>query len=105
MEEVKRGRAKRKLLRVTFPNGKVVCYKSTTDTMIATMQELGDDVISNIKLEDIILNAIGDKCKFPIIKSNNFGHIDKKTIIPIGVKAKIDTKENTKIKTMEEFVY
>lgn len=61
--------------------------------------------ISNIKLEDIILDAIGDECKFPIIKSNNFGHIDKKTIIPIGVKAKIDTKENTKIKTMEEFVY
>ena len=50
MEEVKRGRAKRKLLRVTFPNGKVVCYKSTTDTMIATMQELGDGVIANIKL-------------------------------------------------------
>ena len=50
MEEVKRGRAKRKLLRVTFPNGKVLCYKSTTDTMIATMQELGDGVIANIKL-------------------------------------------------------
>ncbi len=50
MEELKRGRAKRKLLRVTFPNGKVLCYKSTTDTMIATMQELGDGVIANIKL-------------------------------------------------------
>lgn len=50
MEEVKRDRAKRKLLRVTFPNGKVLCYKSTTDTMIATMQELGDEVIANIKL-------------------------------------------------------
>lgn len=50
MEEVKRDRARRKLLRVTFPNGKVLCYKSTTDTMIATMQELGDGVIANIKL-------------------------------------------------------
>ena len=47
MEEVKRDRARRKLLRVTFPNGKVL---STTDTMIATMQELGDGVIANIKL-------------------------------------------------------
>lgn len=28
-----------------------VIYKSTTDTMIATMQELGDDVIANIKLQ------------------------------------------------------
>lgn len=51
MEEVKRDRARRKLLRVTFPNEKVLCYKSTTDTMIATMQELGDDVIANIKLQ------------------------------------------------------
>lgn len=51
MEEVKRDRARRKLLRVTFPNGKVLCYKSTTDTMTATMQELGDDVIANIKLQ------------------------------------------------------
>ena len=51
MEEVKRDRARRKLLRGTFPNGKVLCYKSTTDTMIATMQELGDDVIANIKLQ------------------------------------------------------
>ena len=51
MEEVKRDRARRKLLRVTFPNGKVLCYKSTTDTMIATMQELGDGVIANIKLQ------------------------------------------------------
>ena len=50
MEEVKRDRARRKLLRVTFPNGKVLCYKSTTDTMIATLQELGDGVIANIKL-------------------------------------------------------
>lgn len=51
MEEVKRNRARRKLLRITFPNGKVLCYKSTTDTMIATMQELGDEVIANIKLQ------------------------------------------------------
>ena len=40
MEEVKRGRAKKKLLRVTFPNGKVLCYKNTTETMIATMQDV-----------------------------------------------------------------
>lgn len=51
MEEVKRDRARRKLLRVTFPNGKFLCYKSTTDTMIATMQELGDVVIAKIKLQ------------------------------------------------------
>lgn len=51
MEEVKRGRAKKKLLRVTFPNGKVLCYKNTTETMIATMQELGVDIMSKVKLK------------------------------------------------------
>jgi len=51
MEEVKRGRAKKKLIRVTFPNGKVICYKSATDTMVATLQELGTEVVQNIKLE------------------------------------------------------
>lgn len=51
MEEVKRGRSKKKLLRVTFPNGKVLCYKNTTETMIATMQELGVDIMSKVKLE------------------------------------------------------
>lgn len=51
MEEVKRGRAKKKLLRVIFPNGKVLCYKNTTETMIATMQELGVDIMSKVKLE------------------------------------------------------
>ncbi|WP_308243463.1 hypothetical protein [uncultured Prevotella sp.] len=51
MEEVKRGRAKKKLIRVTFPNGKEICYKSATDTMVATLQELGDDIISEIKME------------------------------------------------------
>lgn len=51
MEEIKRGRAKRKLLRVTFPSGKTICYKNVADTMIATLQELGTEVISDIKLE------------------------------------------------------
>ena len=51
MEEVKRGRAKKKLLRVTFPNGKVLCYKNTAETLIATMQELGVDIMSKVKLE------------------------------------------------------
>ena len=51
MEEVKRGRAKKKLLRVTFPNGKVLCYKNTAETLIATMQELGVDIMSIVKLE------------------------------------------------------
>lgn len=59
---------------------------------------------SNITLEEIIENALGEEVKCPIIKSNNFGHIDKKTIIPIGAKARIDTDEKIKIKLTEKYV-
>lgn len=57
---------------------------------------------SGISLEKIILDVIGDEAyNFPIIKSNNFGHIDTKTVIPIGVKAKIDTNKDIKIELLE----
>lgn len=59
---------------------------------------------SKIGLEKIIINAIGDEYKFPIIKSDNFGHIDKKIIIPIGTKAEINTNEKIKIKLVEKCV-
>lgn len=59
---------------------------------------------SEIQLEKIVLDTIGNEYSFPIIKSNNFGHIDKKTIIPIGVKARIDTKDKEKIRLIEDCV-
>ena len=59
---------------------------------------------SKISLEKIITNAIGDEYKYPIIKSDNFGHIDKKIIIPIGTKAEINTNEKIKIKLVEKCV-
>lgn len=46
---------------------------------------------SGVSLEKILLDVLDDEYSFPIIKSNNFGHCDKKTIIPIGTNAKIDT--------------
>lgn len=65
------------------------------------------DHISGITLEKILLDIIEyekNKYTFPIIKSNNFGHIDKKAIIPIGVMAEINTKEDKKIKLLEDEV-
>ena len=59
---------------------------------------------SGIKLEDILLDTIGDEFKGPIIKSENFGHIDKKTVIPVGTMAQIDTSEKVKIKLLENCV-
>ncbi|MFR7666035.1 MAG: S66 peptidase family protein [Clostridia bacterium] len=59
---------------------------------------------SIVSIEKIIKNAIEDEYKFPIIKSDNFGHIDKKIIIPIGTKAEINTNEKIKIKLVEKCV-
>ena len=59
---------------------------------------------SKVSIEKIIKKAIGDEYKFPIIKSDNFGHIDKKIIIPIGTKAEINTNEKIKIKLVEKCV-
>ena len=59
---------------------------------------------SGIKLEDILLDVLGNDFRGPIIKSENFGHIDTKTVIPIGTKARIDTNEITKIKLQENCV-
>lgn len=59
---------------------------------------------SNISIEQIVLDILGKECKFPIIKSNNFGHIETKTVIPIGITAKIDTRQNRKIELIEQCV-
>lgn len=58
----------------------------------------------SISIEQILLDTLEGQYKFPIIKSNNFGHIDKKTIIPIGTMAKIDTNLDRKIELVENCV-
>ena len=59
---------------------------------------------SGVTLEKIIMDVLGDDYKFPIIKSNNFGHNETKIAIPIGVKAKIDTNKRIKIELLEKCV-
>lgn len=46
-----RQRAKRKLLKVTFPNGKSICYKNVTTTMIDVLKEIGVERFPEITLE------------------------------------------------------
>ena len=58
----------------------------------------------SVALEKIILDVLEDKYKFPIIKSNNFGHTEKKTVIPVGGKARIDTTKDRKIEIIENFM-
>lgn len=57
-----------------------------------------------ISIEQILLDTLEGEYNFPIIKSNNFGHIDKKTVIPIGTMAKIDTNIENKIELMENCI-
>lgn len=59
---------------------------------------------SKYSLEKIVLDTLGNNINFPIIKSDNFGHIDKKTVIPIGTIAKIDTFSKEKIVLLENCV-
>lgn len=59
---------------------------------------------SGISLEKVILDVLGDEYNFPIIKSNNFGHTETKTVIPIGTKARIDTNNVRKIELIEKCV-
>ena len=50
-DEIKRTRAKKKYLRVTSPNGNMICYKNATSTMIAALKKIGVDKFPLIKLE------------------------------------------------------
>lgn len=59
---------------------------------------------SKIQLENIVKDVLGNEYNFPIIKSNNFGHIPRKIVIPVGVKAQINIKSDKKIKIMEQIV-
>ncbi|MBQ3414763.1 MAG: LD-carboxypeptidase [Clostridia bacterium] len=59
---------------------------------------------SEISLEKIVIDVLESEYRFPIIKSNNFGHIENKTVIPIGTRARIDTSKNVKIELIENCV-
>lgn len=58
----------------------------------------------SVALEKILLDVLEDEYKFPIVKSNNFGHTEKKTVIPVGGKARVDTTKTVKIEITENFM-
>ena len=59
---------------------------------------------SGTSIEKVVMDVLGNEYNFPIIKSNNFGHTETKTVIPIGTKAKIDTNKDIKIELVEKCV-
>ena len=46
-----RSRAERKLLRVTFPDGTVVCYKNATTTFVEALRRIGVQNVASVNLE------------------------------------------------------
>lgn len=60
---------------------------------------------ADISLEKIVQDVLEDGTyNFPIVKCNHFGHTEKKTVIPIGSYAKINTKEQEKVKLIQKCV-
>lgn len=64
MDETVRQRAKKKLIRVTFPDENVLCYKSTTMTFVEALQKIDVNRLQEIKLENCHLPLISQK-KYP----------------------------------------
>ena len=61
MDELVRQRRIRRLLRVTFPDGKVLCYKSATMTFVEALQMISTDKLGEIKLESYHLPLISQE--------------------------------------------
>lgn len=61
---------------------------------------------NEIHFEDILLEVISDiDFNKPIIKSENFGHAEKKIVIPIGCEVEIDTSKGAPyVKMVGEFI-
>ena len=58
-----------------------------------------------IPLEKILLDTIDDiEFNKPIIKSENFGHGEKKIVTPIGATVEINTEKEPYIKLTEDFL-
>lgn len=47
----RRGYSKKKLLRVTFPDGTVLCYKNVTMTFVEALRKIGVEKLQNVHLD------------------------------------------------------
>jgi len=61
MDEKIRQRALRRLLRITLPDGKVLCYKSATMTFVEALQKIEADKLKEVKLESYHLPLISQE--------------------------------------------
>ena len=61
MDEIVRQRVRKKLLRVTFSDGRWLCYKSTTMTFVEALQMIEVNRLQEIKLENCHLPLISQE--------------------------------------------
>lgn len=90
-EEQHRIRAKKKLIRVIFPNGKVICYNNTTATMIDVLVEIGSDKFPAINLE---------LCHLPLLSKDIYPQY-KEWMKPVCDGWYLNTQSNSDSKYMQ----
>lgn len=86
-----RSRAKKKYLRVTFPDGEVICYSNVTYTMIAALNRIGEVNFPQINLE---------MCHLPLLSREIYPNY-KKYMKPICEGWYLNTQSNSETKYLQ----
>lgn len=86
-----RGRARKKYLRVTFPNGEVICYNNATATMIAVLNRIGKEKFEQINLE---------MCHLPLVTRDVYSKY-KEYMKPICEGWYLNTQSNSDTKFLQ----
>lgn len=91
MEDNLRQRAKKKLLRVTLPNGNVICHKSATMTFIDALIGIGTENFEKIKTEN---------CRLPLLSKEIYPRF-KDWMKPVADGWYVNTQSDTQQKYMQ----
>lgn len=91
MDELVRQRKLRRLLRISFPDGKVLCYKSATMTFVEALRLIGTDRLKEVKLEN---------CHLPLISQEIYPRY-KEWMKPIGEGWYVNTQSDSDQKYMQ----
>lgn len=91
MDENVRQRRLRRLLRITFPDGKVLCNKSATMTFVEALQTIGAERFQEVKLESYHLPLISQEI-YPRFKD---------CMKPIGEGWYVNTQSDSNQKYMQ----
>lgn len=84
-------RSGRQYIRVTYPNGDVVCYKNVTLTFLEVLRRLNIEQLQNITLE---------MCRLPLISQEVYPHL-KEYMKPIVRGWYLNTQSDSKTKYMQ----